>query len=419
MSDSKGIKTSYKFPLILLAGVIIGGVLGLVVNDSVAAFIKPFGKIFINLLFTLLVPLVFFSISSAISGFKDLKRLGKMLGSVIGTFVVTGAIASVFMLILIQFIPYASGIIITEFEAGEGSTLSLGSHIINMFTVSDFPDLISRTHMMPLIVFAVLFGAATALSGGFGEKVHESLTNISAVIFKMIQILMKAAPIGLGAYFCDLTHTYGPMLIGTYAKAMALFYPTLFVYYFIFFSLYAYWAAGKDGIKAYFKNIFAPTLNAIGTRSSAANIPLIIDCCDKIGVPEDVSSVVVPMGATMHMDGSCLSCIFKIVVLSGIFGMPFNSFSQYAFAILVAVFSATAMSSVPGGGAVGEAMIVSMFGFPAEALPIIIMLGQLCDPITTMVNSTGDAVASMCVTRLMEGKDWLNKNLSGKQEKTW
>ena len=417
MSEQKK-KSSYRYPIILLVSVIAGGVLGAILGEK-ATVVEPIGKLFINMLFTLITPLVFFSIASAISVFKNLKRLGKMLGSVIGVFVGTGAIASIFMLILIQFIQYGKGISIVPSEVAEASALSIGDHIVNMFTVSDFPNLLSRTRMMPLIVFAILFGVATALLGEKGEKVHEGLENISNVIFKMINMLMKVAPIGLAAYFANLTGIYGPKLLGTYARAMALFYPTLFVYFFVFFSLYAFWAAGKNGVKAYFKNIFTPAVNAIGTRSSAANIPINLEACDRIGIPQDVSSVVLPMGATMHMDGSCLSCIFKIVVLSSIFGVPFEGLGTYAFAIFVAVFSATAISAVPGGGAVGEAMIVTMFGFPPEALPIVILLGQLCDPITTMVNSTGDTVASMMVTRLLEGKDWLSRNLSVQQNKNW
>lgn len=419
MSEQKiQVKANYRFPVILLISVILGGVAGVFLGEKATIF-KPLGQIFINLLFTLIIPLVFFSIASAISGFSDLSRLGKMLGSVIGVFVFTGAIASVFMLILIQFIPYGQGLVITTSSTAEAAQLSLGEHLVNMFTVSDFPELLSKSRMMPLIVFAIFFGVAVAMLGEKGKGVHQGLINISEVIFKMIGLLMKAAPIGLAAYFANLTGIYGPSLLGTYAKAMALFYPTLFFYFFIFFAFYAYMAAGKDGIKAFFKNIFPAAVNAIGTRSSAATIPLNLEACNRIGVPQDVSSVVLPMGATMHMDGSCLSCIFKITVLSAIFGIPFEGLGTYAFAVMVAVFSATAISAVPGGGAVGEAMIVTMFGFPPEALPIVIMLGQLCDPITTMVNSTGDSVASMMITRILEGPQWLSRNLSGLQNKNW
>lgn len=172
----------------------------------------------------------------------------------------------------------------------------------------------------------------------------------------------------------------------------------------------------RRGGKAYFKNILTPALTALGTRSSAAAIPGQMEACDRIGVPREVSSVVIPMGATCHMDGSCMSSIFKITVMCYVFNRPLNGISDIAFAFFVAVCSSVAMSSVPGGGAIAETMIISLFGFLVEGLPICIMLSQLCDAATTLVNSSGDTAASMVVTRLLYGKDWLEQNLSGKQE---
>ena len=183
MSEQKvNVKSSYRYPIILLVCVILGGIAGVLLGEKATVF-QPIGQIFINLLFTLIIPLVFFSIASAISGFKDLKRLGRMLGSVIGVFVFTGVIASIVMLILIQFIPYGQGIIITASETSEAAQLSIGEHLVNMFTVSDFPELLSRNHMMPLIVFSLLFGVAVAMLGEKGESVHRGLENISPGYF--------------------------------------------------------------------------------------------------------------------------------------------------------------------------------------------------------------------------------------------
>lgn len=183
----------------------------------------------------------------------------------------------------------------------------------------------------------------------------------------------------------------------------------------VFFSIYTFLAAGKPGVRAYFKNILTPVLTALGTRSSAAAIPGQLEACDRIGVPREVSSVVVPMGATCHMDGSCMSSIFKISVMCYVFNRPLTGFTDLAFAFFVAVCSSVAMSSVPGGGAISETMIISLFGFPVEGLPICIMLSQLCDAATTLVNSSGDTAASMLVTRILYGKGWMEKDLSEKQ----
>ena len=164
------------------------------------------------------------------------------------------------------------------------------------------------------------------------------------------------------------------------------------------------------------KNIFPPAITAFATQSSAATIPVNKESCDNIGVPKDISDLVLPMGCTMHMDGSVLSSIVKIAFLYGIFNMEFTGADTYAMAIVVAILSAFVLSGAPGGGLVGEMLIVSMFNFPAEAFPIIATLGFIFDPAATCLNSSGDTIASMLVTRIVEGKDWLVKAMAAKKE---
>lgn len=162
------------------------------------------------------------------------------------------------------------------------------------------------------------------------------------------------------------------------------------------------------------KHIFPPAITAFATQSSAATLPVNKEACDTIGIPKDISDLVLPMGCTMHMDGSVLSSIVKIAFLYGIFGMNFSGAGTYAMSIVVAILSAFALSGAPGG-LVGEMLIVSMFNFPPEAFPIIATLGFIFDPPATCLNSSGDTIASMIVTRLVEGKDWLAKAAARKQ----
>ena len=178
----------------------------------------------------------------------------------------------------------------------------------------------------------------------------------------------------------------------------------------------ALFAGGKTGVKKMFKNIFAPAVTAFATQSSVATLPVNKEACDNIGVPKDVSDLVLPLGATAHMDGSVLSSIVKIAFLFGVFGMPFTGVDTYAMAIVVAVMSAFVLSGAPGGGLVGEMLIVSLFGFPAEAFPLIATLGFLFDPAATCLNASGDTLASMMVARLVEGKDWLKDAAARKAE---
>ncbi|MBQ5313554.1 MAG: cation:dicarboxylase symporter family transporter, partial [Oscillospiraceae bacterium] len=150
--------------------------------------------------------------------------------------------------------------------------------------------------------------------------------------------------------------------------------------------------------------------------SSIATLPVNLEACRKMGVPKDIREIVLPIGATMHMDGSCFAAILKISVLYGIFGRDFTGFEVWIPAVIIAIMSGMVMSGIPGGGLIGEMLIMTLYGFPMEAFPIIATIGFLVDPPATMLNATGDSVAAMMVTRLVEGKNWLEKRLDGKKD---
>lgn len=401
----------YKMPVLLLGGIAIGALIG-VIAPAFCTKLKPFGDIFLNLMFTIVVPLVFVSIASAVGSMANMKRLGKILGSTIGTFLVTGAFAGVCVLIWVNlFSPSAE----TNIQVGSGEMGELKSAadmIVGALTVSDFNQLLTKSNMLPLIIFAMIFGFCVAGCGGEESPVGKFLTNLNEIIMKFIGIIMKFAPIGLGTYFANLIAIYGPELIGDYGRAMVVYYPLCLLYVVIFFPLYALYAGGKPGLKRMLKYIATPAITAFATQSSAATLPVNKEACDNIGVPEDVSDLVLPMGCTMHMDGSVLSSIVKIAFLFGVFGMEFSGVGTYAMSIAVAILSAFVLSGAPGGGLVGEMLIVSMFGFPAEAFPLIATLGFLFDPPATCLNASGDTIASMMVARLVEGKDWLEKKVA-------
>ncbi len=326
-------KSSYREPLILIAFVIIGAVLGLALGEK-ASVLYPIGQIWLNLLFVLLVPLIFFSIAGSIANISDTKRVGKLLVFTIGFFIVTAAIAGIYMFAVTGIFGVDTSIQIDTAEAATEAVanMGIGDQIVNTFTVDDFPLVISRAHILALIVFTVFFGVSVSLLGEQGKPVASWLSNMSLVFYKMVSLLMKLAPIGLMAYFANLTGTYGPELLKSYARGLLIYYPATIVYFFVFLALYAFLAAGSWGVKNFFKNILTPALTALGTRSSAAAIPLQLDACDKMGVPRDVSSVVIPVGATCHMDGACIATIYEIALCCALFSHPLNSIGDYSLA---------------------------------------------------------------------------------------
>ena len=398
---------NYRFPIILLCAIIIGCILGVFLKED-AVILKPFGSVFLNLMYTIVVPLVFFTISSSIANMVNLKRLGKILKYVFLIFIVTSAVAAVLMLVAIKLIdPVGDANIVLE--AGEQTSISIGEQIVSAITVTDFTEILSREHMLPLIIFSILFGIGIALVGDKAKNVARSLEAISEVMMKIVKIIMYYAPIGLCAYFASLIGEFGPQLIGSYARSMILYYVMCVVYFVIFYTLYSYLSDKKKGIKLFYKNILPVTATSLATQSSLASLPTNLETARDIGVPKDIREVTLPIGATMHMEGSSMGAILKIAFLFGIFNMSFTGLDTYLIAILIAVLSAVVMSGIPGGGLIGEMLIVSLYGFPLEAFPIIATIGWLIDPPATCLNVVGDTSSSMMVTKIIEGKDWTQK----------
>ena len=398
----------YLFPIILLCSIIIGCILGIILKED-ANVLNPLGEIFLNLMYTIVVPLVFFTISSSVANMVDMRRLGRILKYVFLVFFATSAVAAILMVIVLFVIdPVGNGKI--AMDASEVvQNADIGKQIVEAITVSDFSQIMSREHMLPLIIFSCLFGIGTSIIGKQGECIAKGLDALSKIMMKIVTIIMYYAPIGLMAYFASLIGEFGPNLIGSYAKSMVIYYLLCVVYFVVFYTLYAYLAGGKKGIRLFYKHQFPITITSLATQSSLASLPTNLEQTEKMKVPKDIREVTLPIGATMHMEGSAMAAILKIVFLFSIFGKPFNDIYTIGTAILIAVLSAVVMSGIPGGGLIGEMLIVSLYGFPPEAFAIIATIGWLVDPPATCLNVTGDSVSAMLTTRLVEGKDWIKK----------
>ena len=415
---------NYSFIIMMLTGIVAGCIVGAcfpmikageTVIDAGATVLEPLGTVFINLMFCVVVPMVFCSISSAIASMDSMKKAGKIMGVTMVTFCATAGIAALIMYVLCRIFPLVQGQYeIVEGEVGTG--LGLADMIINFFTKPDFPELWSRKAILPLIVFAVLFGFGIQMNGGKETLTAKLLEDLTGCIMKVVKIITFYAPVGFFGFFATLVATYGPELIGDYGRTLVLYYVVCFVYMFTFFPVYARFGGGKGAVKVMFRHLFKPAAVSFGTCSSVATIPTNLEAAEDTGISKDVSNIVLPMGATMHMDGSAMSAIVKVAFLFGIFGKDFGTW-EAILAIIVAVFSSVAMSGVPGGGGTGELVLCTIF-FPEQmaiAYPIAIALGNLVDPPATMVNAAGDYVVSYIVARFTDGKDWLQKHLAAKK----
>ncbi len=397
---------SYGFSILLIAAILCGAGLGFIFREKAAVF-KPLGDVFLNLLFTVIIPLVFFSISSTVASMSNLKRLGHILSVMICVFVLTGIVASVVMITVVIFYPPASGLSISMPASAELEHLKASDQLVRAFTVGDFPNILSKNNMLALIVFSILVGFATSAAGEKGKTFSGFLTSANEVMMKLIVFIMYYAPIGLCAYFAYLTGVFGPQLLGAYARAMVVYYPTAIVYFFLAFTLYAYFAGRLNGVKKFWSNIILPSITALATGSSMATIPSNLQAAERIGIPKDISEVVIPIGATIHMEGSCLAAVLKIAFLFGIFQMPFSGIETLLTALGIALLTGVVVSGIPGGGTIGELLILSLYGFPPEAFPLITMIGTLVDAPATMLNAIGDNVSSMMIARVLGGNEWM------------
>ena len=409
MSSKKSFFKNYGFLISMLVGIVAGCIVGAVWPGATA--LEPLGTVFINLMFCVVVPMVFCSIASAIANMNSVGRAGKVLGSTVVTFLVTAAIASVLMYIVVRIFPLTTGSY--EFVEGEvDAGLGVADMIINFFTKPDFIELWSRRAILPLIVAAILFGFGVQMAGGKDTLVAKFLSDMTSCIMNVVKIITYYAPIGFFGFFAYLVATYGPELIGDYSRTLIIYYVMCFVYMLISSPIYARFGGGKGAVKVMFQHLFAPAAVSFGTCSSVATIPTNMKAAEDTGISKDVSEIVLPLGATMHMDGSAMGAIIKVAFLFGIFGLDFGT-GEAILAIIVAVFSSVAMSGIPGGGGTGDLVLCTVF-FPEQlaiAYPISIALANLIDPPATMVNAAGDYVASFIVSRFVDGKDWLQKKL--------
>jgi Na+/H+-dicarboxylate symporter len=400
---------AYGFSIILIISITIGSFLGIIYQKDAVVF-KPFGDIFLNLLFTVIIPLVFFSISSAVAGMTNIKRLGKILSAMLLVFIITGLLASIIMTIGVELYPPATGVKINLGGVVKIDHFQPSEQIVKAFTVSDFPDILSKKNMLALIIFSILIGLSTSAIGERGKAFAAFLVSANNVMIKLISFIMYYAPLGLCAYFAYLVGVFGPGLLGSYMRAMTLYYPTALLYFFIAFTFYAFIAGKGIGVSRFWHNIIPAALVALATGSSMAAIPANLAAADKIGVPRDISEVIIPIGATIHMEGSCLAAILKIAFLFGLFQMDFSGAETILTALGIALLVGVVVSGIPGGGTIGELLIISLYVFPLESFPIITMIGTLVDAPATMLNAIGDNVASMVVARMLGGRDWLKSN---------
>lgn len=400
-------KTStYFFPFILISSILLGGLIGYYFG-SITPYLKPFGEIFLNLIFTAIVPLIFFSIASAIARLGSLGKLGKIIFYMTFIFLFTGIVAAIYTLFIVTIFPPAQGVSLPLSIPEQASTANFVSQIAGIFTVTEFSKLLSQEHILALIVFSILVGIAAANTNEKSKIFIDFLQAGEEIFMRVFALIMYYAPIGFFAYFAVLVNELGPQLMQNYLRIAVLYYTFSFIYFVFGFTLYAYLAGTIQGVKLFWGNIFLPLVTSIATCSSAASIPANLIATKKMRVAPEIYETVIPLGSIIHKDGSVIGGIFKIAFLFGIFHLNFSGASVLLTALGLSLLVGTVMGAIPSGGMLGELLLLSVYGFPSSVLIAIAAISIIIDPLATLINVTGNSVSSMLVARMVEGKKWL------------
>ena len=395
---------TYGFPLLLLLSIAAGVLLGSCSPDAAQA-IRPLGDLFLNLIFMIIVPLVFFTVSSAMASSTDNRRLSRVSWAMLIVFLATSvvaAVSSLIFMVMVQPTPGA-GIVLKSLPVQE--VPSLPAQLVKAFTAADFPELMSRRSILPLILFSLGVGLATRSCGEAGAPFGRFLSGGAKVCIRLVDYIMYAAPVGLLAWFAATVVDTGQALGAVYFRVFIVYYLFSALYFAGGFSLYAFFSGGLGAVRRFWAHMLAPSLTALGTCSSMATMPVNLEAAPKMGVPVDVCDVVIPVGAALHKDGSVIGGVLKVLFAMSLFHQELTV-GRLLMAAAVAILVGVVVGAIPSGGMIGEMLVLSVFGFPPEILPLLAAISVIIDPLATLLNATGDNVAAMMVARLTTGKEW-------------
>jgi len=403
---------NYLSTILLIGAILLGTIIGLIFGEK-ASILSPFGDLFINLLMIIIVPLIFLTISTSIGKMKQPKRLGKILSSIIVVFIITSLVSLLIGLVSTRFslVSSSDSVKIKEtldYSLKENKTsLNILERTVSAISTNDFVNLLSKDNIIALIIFSILVGISINLAKEKGEAFYNLLDSANVVLQKFINIIMYYAPIGLGCYFASFVGNFGSSIAVGYLKTFIIYTISCIFVYFIIYTLYAFLAGGKIGVKKYWKNIIPASITALSTCSSAASIPVNTKCAKNIGVSNDIADTAIPLGTSFHKDGSIIGSVFKIMFLVYLF----NTDASILKVLGVALVATILVTAVPiGGGTISEMLIITMMGFPIATLPILTIIATIIDAPATVLNVVGDSASSMLVARIVDGKKWLKKS---------
>ena len=403
-------KKKLSLPIKIFIGMALGIIAGLIfafahLGEFTKEWIKPIGTIYVNLLKFLVVPVVLFSIADGVISLNDLKRVGSVGLKTFVYYMATTALAVVIGLALVNifkgaFTPLPSADIeALTYEAKEAP--SVMQVIVNIFP-SNLVQPMVTSDMLPIIVIAIFLGAGCLAAGEKGAKIADLINCGQDVVMKIMMMIISFTPIGVFCLMTDVVAVNGPQIIGKLALIIAVAYIGYIAHVVIVYGLSVKFLS-KMSPFAFFKGIAPAMITAFTTTSSNATLPVNIECCNKMGAEPEISAFVLPLGATINMDGTAIYQAVCAVFIACCYGIDLT-LGQMAMIVLTATLASVGTAGTPGAGMIMLAMVLTSVNLPVEGIALIAGVDKLFDMGRTTLNITGDATCAMWISRLEREK---------------
>ena len=403
----KKLNLGVKILIGLVLGIIVGGIFWLAMGaDAAGAFtgkyIKPFGDIFVNLLKFIVVPLVLLSIMDGVIAMGDIKKVGKIGWKTVAYFLATTALACIFGLIVANLFKGSFPVLeLSEDAAYEAKSSDLMSTLVNIFPNNAVSPLVNAS-MLQIIVIALFFGCGVLVAGDKGKPFGDFITSFNEATQKVMSFILEVSPFGVFALMVWVVAAQGPKILGSLGLVLLAAYIGYILHTVLVYSLSVKIFAKMSPI-TFFKKIFPAAAFAFTSTSSVATLPITKECCDEMDVNPDVSAFVLPLGATVNMDGTAIYQCVAAVFLAKCIGIDLT-LTQMIVIIVTATLASIGTAGTSGAGMIMLAMVLDAVGVPPTYIGIIYGIDRLFDMGRTALNVVGDASCAVCVSH-WEGKD--------------
>lgn len=395
----------------MLAGILVGFVFLLVAPKSTFTtdYLKPIGTIYINLLKFMVVPVVLFSIMDGVISLNDLKRVGSVGVRTFIYYMCTTAVAVVIGLVVVNcfkgFFPVLDSSVTDSLEYTAAEAPKVMDVIVGIFPDNILKPMVDA-NMLPVICIAIFFGAGILAAGEKGKKIGELVNCMNEVTMKVLMMIIKLTPIGVFCLMADVVAVNGAKIVGSLALVVGVAYIGYILHVIIVYGCSIKFLSGMSPI-AFFKGLAPAMLTAFTTTSSNATLPINIECCNEMGAEPEISSFVLPLGATINMDGTAIYQAVCAVFIACCYGVDLT-LGQMAMIVLTATLASVGTAGVSGAGMIMLSMVLMSVGLPVEGIAIIAGVDKLFDMGRTTLNITGDATAAMWVSKV-ERRKWPQK----------